>query len=774
MEALTDKFIEIIASSKEISKPDASKLLNNCFKRVAIIENISEKEVITQFYARNFFEECIRGKCSDLELQECRKSCHCVVFEEKCYPRMIRDYAQINSDPDKYVLTLSTANLEKLVKFSAFLYYNYEGGGLTDNSFDALEYNLNKRLRIRGKRYEKIGADPLPKMRIDLPIPMPSLNKVKPGTRELTNFINDIPLSGLSWSVKLDGVSGMLVYKDSILTNVFTRGNGIIGGNITYLQDYIQLPKKLSYTSSMIVRGEFVVKKEIFTRKYNKLYSNPRSFVSALINQGYVSPYLLDLEFIAYEIMQYEDADDLLEPSRKFSILDIEGFKVVENGFFNKGVLVFDIASKYIEKRIGNEYQIDGLVLSYNAPGIVLKELKNPLHTVAFKMLLDEQIRDTKVISVDYKISRYGKYIPVAVYEAVYVDGVRLTRASAYNAAHVRDWNMGAGTLIKVARSGDVIPIIKNVTVDRRIEPIFPDDKYEWQWDNRDIILDDIENNPDVQIQRNYHFFFTLGTPQLGEKTIEKFWQAGLKTIKDITNASPKDFIQIKGIGKIKSQTIYNNIHNALRTNPLDRYVIAYSNIRIGIGRMLVKELVKNFPNIFEKKYSEKQISEMLWKKKNTTGLQGFGKQRIESVSKNLPEFREFLFSLNKEDIQEAINLQQEKRKVLEENGYNRNIEGKTFVLSGFAGRTDYELEDYIYDNMGYFSTTLSADVAAVICPSLSVITPKMIEAQKMGIPVFTLEEFKAAYEVVYYNPFANEDGEEQSQEMALYEGMVE
>ena len=73
----------------------------------------------------------------------------------------------------------------------------------------------------------------------------------------------------------------------------------------------------------------------------------------------------------------------------------------------------------------------------------------------------------------------------MAVYKPVYIDHVRITRATAHNAAHVRDWNMGVGTIIKITRSGDVIPQIKDVIIDKDIEIIYPSDEYEWYWENR-------------------------------------------------------------------------------------------------------------------------------------------------------------------------------------------------------------------------------------------------------------------------------------------------
>lgn len=70
----------------------------------------------------------------------------------------------------------------------------------------------------------------------------------------------------------------------------------------------------------------------------------------------------------------------------------------------------------------------------------------NPMDTIAFKMTLEEQIRKTKVINVEWNITRHGRYFPKVIFNAVYIEGIRITRSAAHNANHIRGWNMGRGT----------------------------------------------------------------------------------------------------------------------------------------------------------------------------------------------------------------------------------------------------------------------------------------------------------------------------------------
>ena len=601
-----------------------------------------------------------------------------VEFEGMTMMRYFPNADEMNADPDKFVEGMSTDNLELLVKFASFLYYNYEGGGLTDNTFDAFEYHLNKRLKYKGRRYEKIGAPPLERIRCPLPYPLGSLRKVKPGTQELIDFIST--LYPIVWSLKLDGVSGMIVYKDGEVSSIYTRGDGTIGGDVTFLKDYIIFPSLPEECSDLVVRGEFIMKREVWESKYqdpagtrtkilegekrgSQERGNCRAVVNGKIHSGFVTDALYDIDFLAYQIIAHPSStyEELPTPYQSFKLLEALGFNVPDFGLLSQPT-TFDLIDLYKSKREisrhgeknndhlstsfnsssrDGTYIIDGLVLTLDVneeekKGIRVREGKEEM-SVAFKMRLEDQVRETKVISIDWNITRYGRMVPVVNYESVYMDGSRLHRASAYNAAHIRNWSMGKGTKIKVVRSGDVIPVIVDVEVDRCITPIYPQEEPSWHWQGQDIVLDDIENNRDVQIKRMVHFFTVLGVPRLRDKTLEKLWDAGYNTIDKIIQSQPKDFIRIKGIGMVTANNHYNNIHRIMRTTRVDRYMMA-SSFQLGIGRKLIKQVMKYYPNIFL--HTEEEIRTTFKRIK----IAGIGPKRIEVLATGIPNFREFLF----------------------------------------------------------------------------------------------------------------------------------
>ena len=741
MERMSELFLLHVAKTNGLSTPQAAKLIDKCLSRISAEVNIGYNKLHQMLYTFEGMTLCLRGSCDKATLDECGKMCHCVIYKERCVPRYISDAPEINEDPDKWIKGVKTDELEKFLEYVSYLYYNYDGGGLTDNAFDAIEYTLNKRLKLQGRRYEKIGAEPVEKIRVKLPYPMASLDKVKPDQNAFLKFIKKAKEYGMVWSDKLDGVSGMIFFKDGKVDKMYTRGDGEIGGDVTYLKDYITLPKPSDY-KFLAVRGEFIVPKKVWHEKFEGSYANARSFVSAKINTGHISAGIESIQFVAYQVVDW-DKKGYPHPSQAFKILDSQGFTTPDHGTFPKGndLLAFDVITLYKQQREASQYYIDGLVLQMDIPQPA-SQLSNPEFSKAFKMLLEEQIRSTKVTNIDWNITRHGRYFPVAIYESVYVDGVRLHRASAHNAQHVSDWSMGKGTKIKVARSGDVIPMIKDVTVDRDIRPIFPDNTYKWFWQNKDIVLEDIEGNPDVQIKRITHFFTTIQAPQIGEGRVRKLYESGFKSIKSIVGASQKDLQKIKGFGPKIVEKIYSGIHETMQKTRLDRFFEAITTFKSSIGRKTLKTVIRYYPGILTA--SGKEIDAHLKKNK----IPGIGPAKAKGLVESIPKFREILMDLDAKDAEKALKYQEKRLAELAKKGYNLKIKGKTFVMTGFLMHPDYELEDYIWDHWGDLSSTVTSTTTAVVSANLANVTGKMLKANELHVPVYSIEEFVDAFNI--------------------------
>lgn len=746
---LFDKLVQHYLTLKpDLTEMEAKMHVNMCLKTTTAMLKVQGGVSTTLHVITEMMERGPQVECSSITTPEaCAEDANCAWYQAPtskagaCRDRLIPDAELINSDPDVYATGLSTKALTDLVELAAFLYYNYDGGGLTDNSFDALQYHLNKRLKLKGRMYEKIGAPPLERMRVALPgFVMGSLPKYYPV--DIPKFLATRPkLTALRWSHKLDGVSAAIVYEGSIPKGVYTRGDGTIGGNVSFLLTALDgnpitgiLPR-ITEKARIVIRGELILTKDRWEHAdAAKTYTNARAAVSGAVNSGVLIPLVKEIGFVAYDILLGPGAD-----TDAFGQLKKYGFTTPTHGMLDIPTLP-NVMMIYQAERATSPYFIDGLVLRFGTEP-----------RVAFKMQLEEQSRKSKVISVEWNISRYGRYVPVAVFEAVFIDGSRLHRASAFNAGKVREWSMGKGTIVTVARAGDVIPQLRNVEPNPAIRAIYPKTEaeggYAWHWERNDIVLDDIEGNRDVQIARILHFYSSIGTPRLGEKTIEKLWDYGFNTVAKVAAVKPAELIKLPRIGKVLSTKIYENIHKTLRSTRLERFFNATTlDFKMGIGEKLSRTLFSKYPDVIED--TEDGIRDYLAKNK----LPNFGPKRNESVAIGMPKFRDFLYSLGQADIKAAIQAYKDKREKLEREGKNPLIEGKNFVLTGFMGRTDYELEDLIYDNGGDIVSSLptpaegkkkakGTEVTAVIVGGLG-ISSTMLEARTMGIPVYTVNEF--------------------------------
>ena len=632
----------------------------------------------------------------------------------------------INEYPEEYAKSLTEDQLAQAIRFFSDSYYNEGTSGISDNSFDALVWCLKKKSK---KTYDIIGAEPRERLRSELPFFAPSLTKVKVGT-DLSNFIKtDEQIVAMD---KLDGVSGIVEYQNGVAKNVYLRGNGKTGANISYVLDYINMPKLRNY-SEMVVRGEFVMAKKIWNEKYStdpreKIFTTSRNFVCGKLNGTTASTALQDIKFVAFDIMHLS-GDQLPSPSQCIRILHTEGFEVV-NCRLTVSILTTDVVGFFSDRRDNSIYPIDGIVLAIDKPRKVPNKLENPTHTVAFKAQLDEQIKITEVIGVDWRISRHGRLVPVVEFKPVFIEGRRLSKATGHNARRcVETWKIGLGTKIQVTASGGIIPKIVDV-VEIRGQPLLPQQVPAWKWQGCDIVLLDIEGNVDVQKKRLVHFFKELNIPGIREGMISRIFDGGLNTLQLILRATEARLRQIRGIGPKKSAEYRKSITEKLPYSKMYRLMYASNCFDKGLGKVFMRQISVSIPTF-------------LFETDNVLGyrlrqIRGIGPKRAISFIEGIAKFRLF--------IQDFPNVYENNRLYFDElnkKGFNRNIVGRKFV---FTNLDNDNLEDYILDHRGSLEKAVGADTAAVISGNPLDLTPKIREARKLGIRVYTLSEFQTVF----------------------------
>jgi DNA ligase (NAD+) len=631
---------------------------------------------------------------------------------------------------EKFSNLIDKENEQNLISLKEYLddvYYNTGDTVLSDEKYDYIKEALLKKVPTYkpqvGAKLRK-GEN-----RVKLPVWLGSLNKITPeNTNELAKWIIDNRSgNGYMISAKLDGVSGLLMVQNGKY-NLYTRGDGIIGADITSILPYINyVPKKLP---NIMVRGELVISIKTFEDKYKVLYKNARNMVSGLVNSKTAREGLKDLDFIVYEIIYSSKAP---KPSEQYDKLEKLGFTTASHEIFST-LTVENLSEAFLKTKDESSYMLDGIVVQSNLP-YDRNTSGNPEYAFAFKMRLLDNIAETEVIEVEWNISMRGKLIPRVKIEAVELNGVTIKHATGFNGKYIYDNNIGPGAIIQITRSGDVIPFIVRV-ITPAAEPQMPEEEYIWGSIKNPVeegeAVDIYAINPGriMCIKIVHHFFTTLGAKHVALKTLSKIYDYigdNFNLIK-LLKMKKSDFMKIEGIEEKSAERIYTNIHNAITNVPLYMLMGASSLFGQGIGVKKMKALLQDFPDILTE--YKKMDREDLYERINS--IEGFSDITTNKIVANLGFFILFL-----QKTKGIITVQEKVKSI------KQNMIGMKFVFTGFR---DKKMEEQIEAQGGSIVGSVSSKTSGVITNDENSTTGKIGKAKSLGIKIYTPEEFSKKY----------------------------
>ena len=344
---------------------------------------------------------------------------------------------------------------------------NYEYDKLYDELL-GLERELG--ITLAGSPTVNVGYEvlsELPKERHESP--MLSLDKTKE-VEELRKFLGD-QKALMSW--KLDGLTIVLTYREGRLYKAVTRGNGEVGEVITNnARVFKNIPLQIAYQGELILRGEAVIGYRDFERINAEIedadarYKNPRNLCSGSVRQlNNEITARRNVRFFAFSLVQAEDVDFHNSRAYQMEWLREQGFEVVEYHMVTADTAEQEVI-KFSEKIAHNDFPSDGLVLIYDdiAYGQSLgRTSKFPRDSYAFKWA--DEIRETKLVEIEWSPSRTGLINPVAIFEPVELEGTTVSRASVHNISIMEELELGIGDRIEVYKANMIIPqIAKNLT----------------------------------------------------------------------------------------------------------------------------------------------------------------------------------------------------------------------------------------------------------------------------------------------------------------------
>jgi len=616
--------------------------------------------------------------------------------------------------------TLNEKQLSEIIALASDAYYNEKNILMTDNEYDIVKEYIERKFP-KNRAVEQIGA-PVKKNKVSLPFEMPSMDKIKPDSNALAAWTGKYK-GPYVLSCKLDGVSGMYSTVNDE-PKLYTRGDGKIGQDISHLIPVLNLPKEKGW----VVRGEFIIPKQVFEEKYKSSFANPRNLVSGIINSKSVDEKAKDLHFVTYEIIQ-----PLMKPSEQLAKLAELKHEVVMNNTLT--VVSNELLSQIlVDWRTNYMYEIDGVIVTNDE--IYERISGNPDHAFAFKMVLLDQMAEAKVVDVIWEASKSGYLKPRVRIEPIRLGGVTIEYATGFNGKFIEDNKIGIGALIQMIRSGDVIPYIKSVTMPAE-KAKMPSVPYVWTDTHVDVVLEDIKGDVTVLEKNITQFFVELGVDGLSGGNVKRIMKAGYNSVSKILKMSKADFEKVEGFKTKMIDKIYDGIHEKVDKASLLDIMAASNTLGRGLGMKKLKPMMDAFPDIL----TSSEPADVKIAKLQT--IHGIGAENAKSFVSNIPVFLAFLRECGLEGklngpvqlenaVVQSVDLDQD-----------NPLFGKKIVMTKVRDKE-------IIEKLGEFGATLEDSVNkttfALIVKSKEDESNKTRKAKDLGIPIYTPEEFKAAF----------------------------
>ena len=569
--------------------------------------------------------------------------------------------------------------------------------------------------------------------------PMLSLDKTK--DREvLRDWLNGHD-GVLSW--KLDGLTIVLTYENGMLVKAVTRGNGEIGEVITNnAKVFTNVPVSIPFKGQLILRGEAVISYDDFEKinasipDADSKYKNPRNLCSGSVRQlNNKITEERNVRFYAFNLVSAESNDTAKSMTEQFMFLKKQGFDVVEHFLVNENDIL-DRIQYFADSIEHNPVPSDGLVLAYNEIeyGKSLgRTAKFPRNAIAFKWA--DEIKETKLLEIEWSPSRTGLINPVAVFEPVELEGTTVSRASVHNVSIVKELKLGIGDTITVYKANMIIPqIADNLTSSGNspIAQVCPACGQPTKILSENAVETLHCMNPECSAKKIKAFTLfvsrdALNMDGISESTLEKFIAHGyIHEFADLFHLSDHkdDICAMEGFGPTSYENIIASVEKSRNTN-LARvlYAIGVPNIGVSNAKVICREY--DFD-------PDKVINATL---EDLSTIDGVGDVMARA-------FREYMDNEEKRSALEHV-LKEVVLEKVEIDTSNEAVAGKTFVITGslnnFGNRND--LKNIIENMGGKVAGSVSAKTDYLINNDTMSNSSKNKKAKELNIPIISEDE---------------------------------
>lgn len=582
-------------------------------------------------------------------------------------------------------------------------YYNGEEI-MTDIEFDALEEKLGMKNRL-------IGA-PSTSNNYTVPHPfiMGSLKKIQVHkTSDWDDLYKQLPdvlkRHPVIVTPKYDGCSFEMVVKYGKLFSVSTRGDGNWGKDIYRLMRTMLVKQPINFKlfksyECLILRGEILISKDTFERKYQKEFKNPRSFVSGMVNSDYDAfnksefKKASDLEYVIYDyryiidnLLVELDGDDLANIISKTNTV----YKVVR--MFS--VDIFKETYEHMKNfRSTYKFPLDGFVikpcLDYRDP--VPTEYPNDCIAIKFEPMVAE----TTVVNIQWNLGKSGEYYPTLQVKPVILDGKTITNVSGHNYGFIIDKIIGVGSKIVISLAGDIIPFIYEVKTFGETIPL-PEEPF---------TID------------GCHAYANLSKEQDRKN---KFLNSC-------------EILSIPGLGPALSEQLYDYVNNNHKVKCSNLLRLKPEVIKRAIPTLLGEKIYKEFKNILQSITLSKVIQTMCLDSHGPKVCNALERIILTGEGK-LPNYKtEWVLSEDSKEFRKLRRLLKSIGKELKD--FHLEESNQTLCILTGSPKQYKTKAEFLKANHEYKETSSFKEAKVLFTGDLNSTSSKMVKAKKIGLDI--------------------------------------
>ena len=647
--------------------------------------------------------------------------------------------------------------LNKLTAYHAKKYYDEDNPEISDFEYDMLMVELRN---LEKEFPEFISKDSLTQhvggtvkegfAKVEHEVPLQSLQDIF-NFEDLYAFDERtkkaLPEENIEYVVetKIDGLSVSLEYVKGEFVRGATRGNGLVGEDITEnLKTIKHIPKKLKEAVTITVRGEVFIGKDEFEKMNQERLENEEPLFANARNAAAGSLRQLDSKITASRpldiyIFNVQKSEDIVFESH------FESLKYMKKLGFNVNPVVekcknipeaIEAINKIGENRENLSFGIDGAVIKLDnlkQTEILGTNYKTPKWAIAYKYPPEKKA--TKLKDIVFQVGRTGAITPMAILEPVKVAGSTISKTTLHNEDFVKEKDLKIGDTVVIQKAGDVIPEVVEVLKEKRDGtekdfvvptkcPVCGADavREEGEAIRRCIGIE----CPAKQYRNIIHFASreAMNIKGLGDSIIEEFLNRGfIKNIADLYELKLEDIASLKKNGKKFAQNLIDSIEES-KKNDLYRVINGFGIRHIGVKA--AKQLAKKYRSMDN--LMEASLESL-------NAVDDMGEIMAESVF-------EFFAQPQTKDLVARLKNYGINMEALEEESTDLRFDGKIFVLTGSLDSfSRKEVEEIIEKFGGKTSGSVSKKTSFVLAGEDS--GSKLTKARELGIRVITEDEFK-------------------------------